>query len=155
MVPGCPGIATPGDHLPRGRRGDCSGLRWGWSTGPHWLGGNSSGEAQKRGVGYLLDGRQPLRPACWAREGLSGEAGWEGWGPEHLVPGYTQFGGRDTQWGRGAVCRALVGPLGQEMTGCRKTTGRHGLTYPECLWSQCCAKFWNLACQDGRGCKAA
>lgn len=57
----------------------------------------------------------------------------------------------------GAGCGPLVVPLGQETTGCRGTTGRHGLTYPECLWSQCCAKFWNpvlvrmYPCVQGRG----
>ena len=44
----------------------------------------------------------------------------------------------------------------QDTTRSRKTTGRRGLTYPECLWSQCCAKFWKLVLvKMYRGCKSA
>nr|CAI9696121.1 unnamed protein product [Rangifer tarandus platyrhynchus] len=37
---------------------------------------------------------------------------------------------------------AVETPPGQEMTGVSEGNRKLGLTYPECLRSRCCAKFW-------------
>lgn len=78
-----PGIKAPGDSPASAVGGLQPGLRR--------LEANLCGKAQKWSVGCLLDGKQPLGLVCGAREGLQGEAGWEGWGPEHPVLGLRFF----------------------------------------------------------------
>lgn len=70
MVLWSPGIKAPGDSPASAVGGLQPGLRR--------LEANLCGKAQKWSVGCLLDGKQPLGPVCGAREGLQGEAGWEG-----------------------------------------------------------------------------
>lgn len=52
---------------------DCS-----WQDGIQWVEADSKGKVQKEQAGSLLDGEQPLGPACWGLGGAPGEASQEG-----------------------------------------------------------------------------
>lgn len=81
-------------------------------------------------------------PVCWGLGGAPGEISPEGPEPAPHPPSrglYLIWRRRDPTK---VVWRPVETPPGQEMTGVSEGNRKLGLTYPECLRSRCCAKFW-------------